>query len=62
MDDIKYDEKSKIRPISSIFKTMKSTDIRERPKIDPNDIATFILTSGTTGKIQKRKYTLFLLF
>ena len=51
LDDVKYDENSKIRPISSIFKTMKSTDIRERPEVDPNDVATYILTSGTTGKI-----------
>jgi len=50
LDEIKYDEKSKIRPISSIFKTMKSSDIRKRPVIDPDSIASFILTSGTTGK------------
>jgi long-chain acyl-CoA synthetase len=55
LDDIKYDEKSKIRPISSIFKSMKKTDICERPKIDPDDVATFILTSGTTGRIEKNK-------
>jgi long-chain acyl-CoA synthetase len=50
MDEINYDENSKIRPLSSIFKTM---DICERPTIDPDDIATFILTSGTTGEIEK---------
>jgi long-subunit acyl-CoA synthetase (AMP-forming) len=50
LDEITYDEKSKIRSISSIFKSMKSNDVCERPRIDPDDIATFILTSGTTGK------------
>ncbi|CAF1504649.1 unnamed protein product [Adineta ricciae] len=52
MDDIIYDainEKSKIRSVSSIFKTVKPTDRNERPMIAPNDTATFILTSGTTG-------------
>ena len=56
LDDIKYDEKSKIRPISSILKSMRNSDIRQRPIVDPESIATFILTSGTTGKIQKTKY------
>jgi long-chain acyl-CoA synthetase len=51
LDDIKYDEKSKIRPISSIFKSMKKSDIRQRPIVDPESIASLILTSGTTGKI-----------
>jgi long-chain acyl-CoA synthetase len=50
LDEIKYDERSKIRPISSIFKTMKSIDICKRPVVDPESIATFILTSGTTGR------------
>jgi long-chain acyl-CoA synthetase len=53
LDDIKYDEKSKIRPISSIFKSMKNSDILPRPTVDPESIATFILTSGTTGRIKK---------
>ncbi|CAF4723242.1 unnamed protein product, partial [Rotaria socialis] len=29
---------------------MKHTDLCERPTIDPDSIATFILTSGTTGE------------
>jgi long-chain acyl-CoA synthetase len=49
MDEISYDEKNKIRPLSSILKSMKKTDICQRPIIDPEDIATLILTSGTTG-------------
>ncbi|CAF0980277.1 unnamed protein product [Adineta steineri] len=50
MDKINNDENSKIRSISSILETMKKTDICQRPNIDPHDIATFILTSGTTGE------------
>jgi acyl-CoA synthetase (AMP-forming)/AMP-acid ligase II len=33
---------------------MKNTDICKRPIIDPESIATFILTSGTTGRIIPR--------
>ncbi|CAF2972495.1 unnamed protein product [Rotaria sp. Silwood2] len=55
MDDINYDENSKIRPLSTIFKSIKNNNLRERPIVDPDSIATFILTSGTTGKIQKQK-------
>ncbi|UJR34834.1 hypothetical protein I4U23_027615 [Adineta vaga] len=47
MDEIGNEETNKIRSISSILKT---TDICERPRIDPDEIATFILTSGTTGE------------
>jgi acyl-CoA synthetase (AMP-forming)/AMP-acid ligase II len=50
-------EKSKIRSLSSIFKTMKSTDICERPIVDPDTVATFILTSGTTGNTENDTYT-----
>ncbi|CAF2086657.1 unnamed protein product [Rotaria magnacalcarata] len=50
MDDTSHDENSKIRSFSAIFKTMKNTDLRERPTVDPDSIATFILTSGTTGE------------
>ncbi|CAF4948113.1 unnamed protein product [Rotaria sp. Silwood1] len=50
MDDAICDKQSKIRSISSILKTMKTNDIRERPNIEPDNIATFIMTSGTTGE------------
>ncbi|CAF4033654.1 unnamed protein product [Adineta steineri] len=50
MDDEKYDEHSKIRSLSSIYKSMKKTDICERPTIDPDSVATYTLTSGTTGE------------
>ena len=33
---------------------MQQSDVRPRPKIDPDSIATFILTSGTTGKKNKK--------
>ncbi|CAF0872697.1 unnamed protein product [Adineta steineri] len=50
MDDEKYDEHSKIRSLPSIYKSMKKTDICERPTIDPDSVATYTLTSGTTGE------------
>ncbi|CAM4969433.1 unnamed protein product [Rotaria socialis] len=50
MDDANHDETSTIRSFSTIFQTMKHTDLCERPTIDPDSIATFILTSGTTGE------------
>ncbi|CAF4040789.1 unnamed protein product [Rotaria sordida] len=50
MDDSNYNEKNKIRSISTIFKSIQHNDIRERPIVDPNSIATLILTSGTTGE------------
>ncbi|CAF0980465.1 unnamed protein product [Didymodactylos carnosus] len=50
MDEVICDEKSKIRNIPSIFKTMKKADVRQRPTVDPDNIATFIMTSGTTGE------------
>ncbi|CAF1367080.1 unnamed protein product [Rotaria magnacalcarata] len=49
MDDIDCNKHDKIRSISSILKTVTKNDIRERPTIDPESIATFIMTSGTTG-------------
>ncbi|CAF3868924.1 unnamed protein product [Rotaria sordida] len=48
MDDIICGGHNKIRNMSSIFKTMKTNDIRERPIINPENIAIFIMTSGTT--------------
>jgi long-chain acyl-CoA synthetase len=53
-DEIIDNKYSKIRPISTIFNSMKNTDICKRPIIDPESIATFILTSGTTGRIIPR--------
>ncbi|CAF1286381.1 unnamed protein product [Adineta steineri] len=50
LDDMKSNENNnKIRSLSTILKSIKTTDICERPTIQPDDIATFILTSGTTG-------------
>jgi long-chain acyl-CoA synthetase len=57
LDEMKSYEKSKIRSLSSIFKTMKSTDICERPIVDPDTVATFIFTSGTTGNTENDTYT-----
>jgi hypothetical protein len=53
MDELTTNENEKIQTISTIFKTMQQADIRPLPKIDPDSIATFILTSGTTGKRQQ---------
>lgn len=41
-----------IQSLSSIFDQYKSKDICPRPSIPPDDTATFILTSGTTGKLR----------
>lgn len=49
MDDLVCETQSKIQSMPSILKTMATNDIRERPLIDPNTIALFIMTSGTTG-------------
>jgi long-chain acyl-CoA synthetase len=49
MDNVTSNENDKIKNIPSILKTMQQSDVRPRPKIDPESIATFILTSGTTG-------------
>ena len=49
MDDVTSNENEKIKTIPKILKTMQQSDVRPRPKIDPESIATFILTSGTTG-------------
>ncbi|CAF3480669.1 unnamed protein product [Rotaria sp. Silwood1] len=50
MDDTNYDENSKIHSLSTIFKSIKNNNLCDRPIIDPDSIATFILTSGTTGE------------
>jgi long-chain acyl-CoA synthetase len=49
MDETPFDPKSKIQSLSSIKNTM---DGCERPEVDPDSIATYILTSGTTGERQ----------
>jgi long-subunit acyl-CoA synthetase (AMP-forming) len=50
LDEANCDDKSKIQPLSAIFKTMKSSDVCERLKIDPDSVGSFILTSSTTGR------------
>jgi long-chain acyl-CoA synthetase len=50
LDKMKSDEKSKIRSISSVFKSMKTSDICQRLTIDPESIARYVLTSGTTDR------------
>ncbi|CAF0990252.1 unnamed protein product [Adineta steineri] len=50
MDDKIDNQTNKIQSLSSILKITKANDICERPIIDPNSIATFIMTSGTTGE------------
>jgi long-subunit acyl-CoA synthetase (AMP-forming) len=49
MDNITSNENKKIKSMPTILTTMQQSDVRPRPKIDPDSIATFILTSGTTG-------------
>ncbi|CAF1011776.1 unnamed protein product [Rotaria sordida] len=62
MDDVSSKSNEKIKNIPTILKTMQQSDVRPRPKIDPESIATFILTSGTTGepKIAMLSHTNFL--
>jgi len=50
MDEVTSDENEKIKTIPMVLKSMQQADVRPIPKIDPESIATFILTSGTTGK------------
>ncbi|CAF1331703.1 unnamed protein product [Rotaria sordida] len=50
MDEVKDGEHSKIRSFSSILKAMNTLDILPRPTIDPDNVATLLLTSGTTGE------------
>jgi len=49
-DEIKQNSNKKLQSLNSIFRIMKEDDLCPRPDIDPNSIATFILTSGTTGE------------
>jgi acyl-CoA synthetase (AMP-forming)/AMP-acid ligase II len=57
MDDIATSSNDIIKSIPTVLKTMQQSDVRPRPDIDPESIATYILTSGTTGLNKK---TLFL--
>ena len=52
LDDVKSDQRNKIQSLSSIFQTIQAGDVRQRPKVDPDSVATYILTSGTTGMNQ----------
>jgi non-ribosomal peptide synthetase component E (peptide arylation enzyme) len=49
MDDVANSDNQKIKNIPTVLKTMQQSDVRPRPNIDPDSIATYILTSGTTG-------------
>lgn len=50
MDELIGDEHEKFRSFSSIIEKMNKADIRSRPTIDPDSVATLLLTSGTTGE------------
>ena len=52
MDEIPTGENSKLQSIPSVLKTTQQADVRPIPKVDPESIATFILTSGTTGSMK----------
>jgi acyl-CoA synthetase (AMP-forming)/AMP-acid ligase II len=59
MDELTNREDKKIKTIPKVLKTMQQADVRPLPKIDPDSIATFILTSGKKKKkrkIQKKNY------
>lgn len=64
LDDIKSDRRNKIRSLSSILQTVSSSDVRQRPKVDPDSVGTYVLTSGTTGTNHSRYhvYIYFLFF
>ena len=49
MDNVTSQENAKIRSLPTVLQKVQQGDVRPRPKIDPESIATFILTSGTTG-------------
>lgn len=52
MDEIPAGENSKLQSIPSVLKPMQQADVRPLPKVDPESIATLILTSGTTGSMK----------
>lgn len=54
MDELTSSEDEKVQAIPMIFKAMQQADVRPIPKIDPDSIATFISTSGTTGKEKEK--------
>ncbi len=55
MDNVITKENKKVQNIPTILKTMQQSDIRPRQKLDPEIIATYILTSGTTGLQEEKK-------
>ena len=62
MDEIPTDENGKLQSIPSVLKTMQQADVRPLPKIDPDSIATLVLTSGTTGLVKFYSLSILLLF
>jgi acyl-CoA synthetase (AMP-forming)/AMP-acid ligase II len=54
MDNVTSNENTKIKNIPMVLQTMQQSDIRPRPYVDPESIAAFILTSGTTGSSEKK--------
>jgi acyl-CoA synthetase (AMP-forming)/AMP-acid ligase II len=65
MDNVTTNENKKVQNIPKILKTMQQSDIRPQLKIDPEIIATYILTSGTTGLKEKKnsqKYLIIFIF
>ena len=52
-DNVTSNKNEKIKDIPKILKTKQQSDVRPRPNIDPDSIATFILTSGTIGERKK---------
>jgi acyl-CoA synthetase (AMP-forming)/AMP-acid ligase II len=41
-----------------IYWRINKVNVRERPSVDPDSIATLIMTSGTTGKTEKEIYSI----
>ena len=50
MDEVTSQENRKIKNIPAVLQAMQQADVRPRPSIDPESVATYILTSGTTGQ------------
>lgn len=49
-DDGNKQDHEKVHSFSTVFTSMKNADLCPRPTIDPDDVATLVLTSGTTGQ------------
>jgi long-subunit acyl-CoA synthetase (AMP-forming) len=49
MNDVTSNENRKIQSIPTVLKAMQQSDVRPRPHVDPDSLAAFIITSGTTG-------------